>query len=256
MNATTPKTAAAYIRVSTSNQLGEDKYGLDAQRDAITAYAERNGITIVEWYADEGISGGTLDRPALQQMLKNASDGWFQQVLVAKTDRIARDLYISLFVEKELKVSGVELISVTEPLSGDDPLTSAFRQMTGVFAELEKNMITWRLSGGRKAKAKTGGYAGGGAAIGYKAERGSKVLHLDKAKAGTVRKVFELRQKYPDWTLQRIADNMNENGYSTAQGTEFKRMTVKRILDREALYSGKYVYAGIEAEEGKQTAIL
>jgi len=254
MNATI--TAAAYIRVSTSNQVGEDKFGLDTQKDAITTYAEKNCITIVEWYSDEGISGGRLDRPALQQMLKNAAEGKFTQVLVAKTDRVARDLYIQLFVEKELKVSGVELVSTSEPLSGSDPMTAAFRQMVGVFAELEKNMITWRLSGGRKQKAKHGGYSGGGAPLGYKTERGSKVLHLDDQKSETVKKVFDTRREHPEWTLQQIADCLNEAGYTTAKHTPFHKMQVKRVLDRKPLYSGQYVYSGIECTKGKQVAIL
>lgn len=58
--------AAAYLRVSTDGQVGEDKYGLAAQRQAITDFAVANGIEIVQWYSDEGFSGATLDRPALQ----------------------------------------------------------------------------------------------------------------------------------------------------------------------------------------------
>lgn len=247
--------AAAYIRVSTESQTGEDRYGLPAQKEAISNYAQAQGIEIVKWYSDEGISGATLDRPGLQALMRSATEKNFQTVLVAKFDRVARDLFVSLFVEKELLLNEVQIVSVTEPLAGQDPMQTAFRQMMGVFAQLEKNMIVSRMSGGRKQKARGGGYAGGGAAIGYTATRGGKVLQLDKGKAPTVKRVFEMKAEMPGWTLQQLADQLNREGHTTAQGKQFKSMQVKRVLDRQGLYSGIYSYSNIEAE-GQHEAIL
>lgn len=249
------KRVVAYLRVSTEGQTGEDKYGLPAQREHITAYAAQEGLEIAQWYSDEGISGAMVDRPGLQELLRDAENGEFDLVLVAKMDRIARDLFVQLWVEKELTKASVELISVTEPFKGNDPMNTAFRQMMGVFAELEKSMITWRMAGGRIQKAKRGGYAGGAAPIGYKAERGSKVLQLDPEKARTVARVFEIKEQNPALTLQQIADILNEEGHTTARGAEFKPMQVKRILDRREVYQGQYEYAGIRAE-GKHKAII
>jgi|BioPla2DNA2_1021312.scaffolds.fasta_scaffold55915_3 site-specific DNA recombinase len=249
------KRVVAYLRVSTEGQTGEDKYGLPAQREHITAYAAQEGLEIAQWYSDEGISGAMVDRPGLQELLRDAENGEFDLVLVAKMDRIARDLFVQLWVEKELTKASVELISVTEPFTGNDPMNTAFRQMMGVFAELEKSMITWRMAGGRIQKAKRGGYAGGAAPIGYKAERGSKVLQLDPEKARTVARVFEIKEQNPALTLQQIADILNEEGHTTARGAEFKPMQVKRILDRREVYQGQYEYAGIRAE-GKHKAII
>ncbi len=247
--------AAAYLRVSTEGQTGDDKFGIAAQEEAINNYAAAKGVEVVTWYKDEGISGATLDRPGLQQLLTEAGDRGFDTLLVAKMDRVARDLFAALFIEKELLVNGIEIISVSEPVSGQDPMNTAFRQMMGVFAELEKSMITARMTGGRKQKARGGGYAGGGAAIGYKAIRGSKALQLDQDKALTVKRVFDLREERPGWTLQQLADRLNKEGHTTAQGKRFKPMQVKRILDRQGLYSGIYSYSGIEAE-GQHKAII
>ncbi len=249
------KKAVAYVRVSTENQTREDKYGLPAQKEDIRKYAEKEGIEIVSWYADEGISGATLERQSLQEMIEASKEKSFSMILVAKMDRIARDLFVSLFVEKELLLSGVEIISVSEPVSGKDPMNVAFRQMMGVFAELEKNMITMRMSSGRKQKARGGGYAGGQAAIGYQASKGEKMLNIDQEKALTVKRAFELKEEDPERSLQDIADHLNVEGHTTAQGKQFKRMQVKRILDRKDLYSGVYKYAGIEAV-GQHQAIL
>lgn len=245
----------AYIRVSTEGQARGDKFGLEAQKDHIRNYAKEQGLTIGEWYADEGISGATMERGGLQRLLQDVEAGEIGLILVAKMDRVARDLFVQLWVEKELTKAGVEIVSVTEPFAGDDPMNTAFRQMMGVFAELEKSMIAFRMKGGRIQKAKAGGYAGGGAPIGYTAERGSKVLTLDPNKAQTVARVFEIKEQEPALTLQEIANKLNAEGHTTARGAEFKPMTVKRILDRRGLYKGGYEYAGINTT-GKHEAII
>ena len=250
-----PKKAAAYLRVSTDNQAMEDSYGLPAQKEAILAYARTQGIEVVAFFVDDGCSGATLDRPGLQQLLKESSLKKFDMVLVAKMDRIARDLFYSLFVEKELLINGVEIVSVSEPVSGNDPTNTAFRQLMGVFAQLEKSMITMRMTGGRKQKAHGGGYSGGRAAYGYYSKRGAKILRIDKSKALAVKRTFELREQHPEWSLRQLAEQLNDEGHTTAQGKLFKPMQVKRILDREDFYSGNYSYAGIEAK-GKHKAII
>lgn len=247
--------AVAYLRVSTEGQCGDDRFGIPTQREAVKEYAQAQGITIISFYEDDGESGASLDRPGLQQLMRDSSEGNFNKVLVYKMDRVARDLYVSLFVEKELLLNGIDIISVTEPFGGQDPMSIAFRQMMACFAELEKNMITSRMSGGRKQKAKGGGYAGGGPAIGYKAKRGTKILELDIDKAITVKRVFFIRRENPGYTLQQIADQLNREGHTTAQGKKFKRIQVKRILDRRELYSGIYSYSDIKAE-GQHKAII
>lgn len=247
--------AAAYLRVSTEGQVGEDKFGLADQRTAIDGFVKAQGYELVKTYADEGISGATMDRPELQELLADAAAGAFDVVIVAKLDRLARDLMAQLWIEKELLRHNVELISVAEPFRGQDPANVLFRQIIGAFAQFEKSRIAERLKGGRRQKARTGGYAGGGAAIGYEAKRGAKALFLDGEKARTVKRVFELREQYPEWSLEDIANQLNREGHTTAQGRMFYKMQVKRILDREGFYKGEYRYAGIEAQ-GKHQAIL
>lgn len=246
---------AGYLRVSTEGQAGEDRFGLADQQQTIEGFAQTQGMEIVAWYSDEGISGATLDRPGLQSILHEASSGVFQALLVAKMDRIARDLMAQLWIEKELLRHDVEIISASEPFRGQDPANVLFRQVIGAFAQFEKARIAERMTGGRKQKARGGGYAGGAAAIGYRAERGSKVLHLAPEKADTVRHIFELRRQYPEWSLQKLADKLNSEGHTTAQGKPFQKMQVKRVLDRYPFYRGLYRYSGIQAE-GKHKAIL
>ena len=246
--------AAGYLRVSGEGQIGEDKYGLAAQREAVETYAKAQGYEVAEWYVDEAISGATLDRPELTRLLNDAG-GKFAFVIVAKMDRIARDLMAQLWIEKELLRGNVELISVAEPFRGQDPANVLFRQVIGAFAQFERARIAERMAGGRKQKAKAGGYAGGGAPIGYTSTSGAKVLALDAEKAETVRRLFELREECPGASLAALAGMMNAEGLTTAQGAIWRKAQVKRVLDRRDFYAGTYTYAGIEAE-GKHEAII
>jgi site-specific DNA recombinase len=246
--------AAGYLRVSGEGQIGEDKYGLAAQREAVETYAKAQGYEVAEWYVDEAISGATLDRPELTRLLNDAG-GKFAFVIVAKMDRIARDLMAQLWIEKELLRGDVELISVAEPFRGQDPANVLFRQIIGAFAQFERARIAERMAGGRKQKARGGGYAGGGAPIGYTAEKGAKVLSLDAEKAETVRRLFELREECPGASLEALAGMMNAEGLTTAQGAIWRKAQVKRVLDRREFYAGAYSYAGIQAE-GKHEAII
>jgi len=246
--------AAGYLRVSTEGQIGEERFGLEAQREAVEAYAKAEGYEVAEWYVDEAVSGATLDRPELTRLLNDAG-GKFAFVLVAKMDRLARDLMAQLWIEKELLRGNVELISVAEPFRGQDPANVLFRQVIGAFAQFERARIAERMAGGRKQKARGGGYAGGGAPIGYTAEKGAKVLALDAEKAETVRRVFELADANPGASLEALAGMLNAEGHTTAQGAIWRKMQVKRVLDRREFYAGTYTYAGIEAE-GRHDAII
>jgi len=200
--------AVGYCRVSTENQNGCDSFGLESQRTAITNYCKANGLELVNIYEDPAFSGSLppLERPGLHKLLEILKAGDIQQVIVTRLDRLARDTMLSLWLMKEIKKLGAELVSIAEPGRWDDPTQKLLLTMVAAFAEFEKSLISSRLSSGRKTKARNGGYAGGKAPIGYRSEKGEKRLILDEEKAATVRRVFELRDANPDASLQRIAN--------------------------------------------------
>ncbi|WP_207663768.1 recombinase family protein [Clostridium sp. AM48-13] len=96
-------------------------------------------------------------------------------------------------------------------------------------------------------KAKGGGYAGGGAPFGYESLRGDKKLYVNATEAKAVRRVFEIKQSFPDMTLKSIAEFMKMEGHKGRKGADFNAMLVKRILDKENFYRGYYNYDGIES---------
>jgi DNA invertase Pin-like site-specific DNA recombinase len=247
-------TGVAYIRVSTEDQAGEDAYGLDAQKDAVEKYCGENNIDLLEIFQDT-ISGSLDERPGLIALLEQTKSGKIAQVIVPKLDRLSRDTLYCLWIEKELRKNGVELVSIAEPYRWDDPMQKMMLTIVAAFAEYEKELIKMRMGGGRKAKARHGGYAGGRPCIGYKVEKGKKVLQLDDLKTDTVRRVFEIKDANPKLFLREIASKLNAEGLTPAKGKKFYPVQVQRILNRRNFYEGVYSYAGIEAN-GQHEGIL
>ena len=107
-------TAVIYARYSSDNQREES---IEGQIRECTAYAEKNGITIIKHYIDRAISAKTDNRPEFQQMIKDSDKKLFDIVLVWKLDRFARNRYDSARYKTQLKKNGVKLMSATEIIS-------------------------------------------------------------------------------------------------------------------------------------------
>ena len=107
-------TAVIYARYSSDNQREES---IEGQIRECTAYAEKNGITVIKHYIDRALSAKTDNRPDFQQMIKDSEKRLFDIVLVWKLDRFARNRYDSAHYEYLLERNHVKLVSATEPIS-------------------------------------------------------------------------------------------------------------------------------------------
>jgi len=236
----------AYCRVSTDNQKEEGTINL--QVDAIREYCQKKGFDLVDTFKDEGVSGGLEDRPALASLfnfLEGEEGKGIEAVIVWKLDRLARDLYIQEHLIKKLELLEKRLISTKEAdLDSNYPMRKAFRQFMGNVAELEKAVITMRLSGGRIQKAKRGEYAGGGIALGYLTK--DKELHLADTETETIKTIFVLK-KGKRLSINEIARFLQEQGYQTKRGGSWYASTVSYILKNQ-IYKGFYEYKGIESQ--------
>lgn len=236
MNARIP--VVGYCRVSTEGQ-AEHGMGLQIQRDGINRFIQDNPeYELVQIYEDPGISGASLNRPGLNALLEAAKERRFTKVIIAKLDRLARDLYIQLWIEKELLVHDIEVISLAEAFNGKDPMTTAMRQIVGVFAQLEKGRITERLLSGRIKKASLGGYAGGRLPRGYATDDGK--LRQNK-EAVTVRAIHKLHRQ--GWAFRKIARHMNTQRIPNSKGAQWYAATVRYIV-LNTIYGGQIHYAG------------
>jgi DNA invertase Pin-like site-specific DNA recombinase len=124
---------ALYTRVSTSGK-GQDT---EVQARELREYSERRGWTIVEEYADNGISGKTESRPSLDEMMKAARRRKFDVVLCWKLDRIGRSLKHLVNFLAELEAVGVAFVSYSDNLDLSTPQGRLMFQVIGAMAEFE-----------------------------------------------------------------------------------------------------------------------
>jgi len=228
----------AYIRVSTDGQCGEDKFGLDAQRTAIKDYCDKNGMTIVKWFTDEGESGAK-ERPGFDEIVYgDVTNPPYEAVIVAKSDRVARDINVYYYYKMMLLKKEIKLISIAEDFGQFGVFANMLEAFTLCVAEMERNNITKRTSSGRKIKAAKGGYSGGKAPMGYKVQNGELVINEDEAKI--VRRVFELRDSGK--VLLDIVDTLNKEGYVNRSGGKFAISSVQGIVNNRKTYEGYYHY--------------
>ena len=243
------KNVVGYCRVSTDNQTGEDKYGIDVQKKDILEYCERNELNLVKWYIEEAVSGSkdTDDRPELKKILNGEiMNPPIKAVVIAKNDRLARDIENYYGFRYLLKRNNIEVISVQEDFGAMGMYAPVYEAISTAFAQLERTFITMRMSGGREVKAARGGYSGGKAPYGYNATRGGKELTVNEEEAKMIRRIFELKE-VENKTLLDICNTLKEEGYKTRKNGDFQISTVQYILKNRKTYEGYYKY-GKEGE--------
>ena len=243
----------AYIRVSTDGQVGDDKFGLDVQKQNIQDYCNKNGHTILKWFTDEGESGAK-ERPGFDEIVYgDVSNPPYEAVIVAKSDRVARDINVYYYYKMLLTKKNVSLISIAEDFGQFGIFANILEAFTLCVAELERDNINKRTSGGRRAKAARGGYSGGRPPYGYVPQNGKLVIVPEEAEI--VRYVIEAKENGS--TYQTICNSLNEAGKTNRSGTKFSISTLQVIIDNKPLYQGMYRY-GKDSEwtQGEHEPIL
>lgn len=232
------KKAIGYIRVSTETQAGDDRFGVEAQRKAIEQYAKENEYEIVLWYKDE-MSGASDDRPEWNKILygDDVNNPPYEAVIVFKNDRVARDTKLYFYYLYTLEKRNVKLISTQEQFVEGGEFANIYRALLQFVAEQERKNIATRTGNGRKVKASAGGYSGGRAPFGYKAENGCLVI--EESEANIVRMIFEMTKTMP---MMRVAEWLTDNGYRARSGGHFYASHIKKILENEPTYRGMYRY--------------
>ena len=246
------KNAIGYIRVSTAEQAGDGKYGVDAQKQAILVYANDNGYNIVDWKMDTE-SGAKDDRPGLNDILfGDVSNPPYEAVIIFKNDRIARDTKLYFYYLYTLEKKNIKLLSTQEKFQDGDELANIYRALLQFVAEQERKNIALRTGRGRSMKASCGGYSGGRCPYGYKVENGR--LIVNEAERPIVEYVFKRIDGHTP--MLTVADELNELGYRTRKGTRFHNTSVRSIVNNRPLYEGMYKYGDMSWVKGVHEPIL
>lgn len=222
-----------YLRVSTAKQV-EQGGGLGVQRESIRTWAEAEGHAVTRVYQDEALSGGLSfdERPGLAAALDVISDKAAGGLVIAKLDRLARNLTVQEAILATVWKYGATVYTVdggeVAKDDPDDPMRTAMRQMVGVFAQLERAMIGARMRAGRAAKAERGGYAYGSPPMGWRADAGELVREDGEQVA--IARMVELRSA--GLSLREVAAALDAEGLPPKRGGAWHSDVVRRILRR------------------------
>ncbi len=221
---------ALYARVSTAEQ-AEEGYSIQAQEEMAVKYCEMQGKELVKKYVDKGISGkSTKDRLALGELIGDCKKRLFDEVVVWKTSRLARNVLDLAQIVNTLEQNNITFRSLSEPYDTSTPQGKLMMNMLGSFAEFERTTIIENLKMGMNARARQG-YKNGGRLLGYKSEgtgKESRLVIVEKEEE-TVRMIFRLYSEGRGY--KAIANELNKLGYRSVRGNYFSINAIKEILN-------------------------
>lgn len=222
-----PSIAAAYIRVSTEDQM---EYSPDSQLKKIQEYAAVHQLLLLDDYifVDEGISGrNAAKRPAFQQMIRLARQKPrpFDQILVWKFSRFARSRQDSIFYKSMLrKDCGIDVISITEHLSSD-PTSILIEALLEAMDEYYSINLAQEVRRGMNEKFSRGGVVTP-PPFGYR--MGDNRYEPDPVTAPYIPLIYH--SYLSGQTCPQIARHLNETGIRTVRGNLFESRSIKYIL--------------------------
>ncbi len=238
--------AAIYARVSSERQRQGET--IQSQLAALRELAGARGLLIPEEFVfcDDGFSGATLNRPALERLRDRAAEGAFELLLCHSADRFARRYAYQVLLLEELGRAGVEVIFAKEPERSGSPEDELLRQFQGMISEYERAQIAERTRRGTLHRARAGAVAVlTRAPYGYryikKSEHTDAYFEIDEAQAHVVREIFRLYAREGQ-SAGAIARILSEHGVQTKHGaTTWNRATVWGML-RNPAYAGQAAY--------------
>ncbi len=219
-----------YARYSSDNQREES---IEGQLRECKAYAEKNGITIIENYIDRAHTATNDNRPDFQRMIKDSTKGKFEIVLVWKLDRFARNRYDSAHYKNQLKKNGIKVVSATENIA-DGPDGILLESVLEGMAEYYSAELSVKVKRGLTENALKCKFNGGTMTFGYKLGP-EQSYEIDPVNAPIVLDIF--KQYDCGKTIKEISQYYSEKGLSLKPDINF----ITRTLHNRK-YIGEYRY--------------
>lgn len=242
---------ALYPRVSTVEQAKEN-HSIAEQTERLKKYCDAMGWDVYKIYTDPGYSGASLDRPGLQELIRDVEAGLIDKVVVYKLDRLSRSQKDTLhLIEDVFLKNKTDFVSITESFDTSTAFGIAMVGILAVFSQLERSKIQERMSMGKEARAKEGKWGGGQEPIGYEYNKEKDLLEVTEFEAMTIREAFELfNAGTPLRNIERI---FAQKGYKHKYGTWSTR-TIRNVL-KSKVYLG-YVKYGDEYYKADHEPII
>jgi DNA invertase Pin-like site-specific DNA recombinase len=204
-----------YARVSTDEQALYG-HGLDAQETRLREYARRSNVQLTI-LRDEGVSGKTLERPALMRALEQIARKEADGLVVAKLDRLTRSVIDFALLLEWFTVAGAQLVALDFDLDTSTPSGRLVAHIMASVAEWERSVIAQRTRDGLAA-ARAAGKVTGRPAVDDRSELAQRIRAM----------------REEPMTLKAICDRLNAEGVPTARGaSEWRPSAIQRVLGYE-----------------------
>ena len=255
---------AIYTRKSSDEGLEQEFNSLDAQREACEAYivSQRHAgwIALSDMYDDGGLSGGTMERPALKRLLEDIQAGKVQIVVVYKVDRLTQSLADFAKIVDIFDAHNASFVSVTQQFNTTTSMGRLTLNMLLSFAQFEREIAGERIRDKIAASKKKGMWMGGNVPLGYDVK--DRKLIVSEPEASTVRLIFRRYAELGSVSLLRaeldrlgiVSKRREGAGGRLAGGQHFSRGALYLMLQNR-IYRGDIVHQG-EAYPGQHEAIL
>ncbi|WP_198368515.1 recombinase family protein [Roseomonas rosulenta] len=245
---------AVYTRKSTDEGLEKEFNSLDAQRAAceafITSQRSEGWVLVHDRYDDGGVSGGTLDRPALKRLLADIEAGLIDVIVCYKIDRLSRSLMDFAKLVQTFDDNEVTFVAVTQSFNTTTSMGRLTLNILLSFAQYEREIIGERVRDKIAASRARGMWMGGPVPLGYRVE--NRKLVVDEAGAATVRRVFEGFAEIGSAT--RLLPVLRAEGLLTKTGRPFDKGAVYKLLVNRT-FLGEAVHKGT-SYPGEHAAII
>ena len=244
-----------YVRVSTEMQV--DGFSLEAQKNVVKRFAEREEMIVLNIYEDAGKSGKSIEgRPAFQKMLEDIKNGLeINYILVYKLSRFGRNAADILNSIEFIQSYDINLIATDEGIDSSQTSGKLLISVLSAVSEIERENILEQTMNGRKEKARQGGWNGGFAPYGYKLINGKLEVVLEEAE--TIKQIFEMYTSSIDKGCEYVARQLNLLGIKkiknpNSQLDYWSGSTIREILSNP-IYAGQIAFGRRKKEKIKGT---
>lgn len=235
------KNYAIYKRVSTLEQ-AQDGNSLQAQEVKLTQYCTALSHNIVGIYSDDGYSGSSTNRPALQNLIRDIENGKIDAVAIYKLDRLSRKVKDVLELVELFEKYNVTLFSLNENIDLASPFGRAALKIAATFSEFERENIIERTAMGRKQRSKNGYMTTGcnKCTFGYRYDKETKSFIVKPDEAEIIKDIFDVYINQ-HFALRKVSEYCYDK-YGLAK---FKNnlMSCKELIHR-IMYAGYFYYQG------------
>jgi DNA invertase Pin-like site-specific DNA recombinase len=236
--------ALGYARVSTVEQAKENQ-SLAVQKKRIATYCEQTGCRLLQVFEDSE-SARSMERPRLKEMLDycRKHKGKVSTVVVSDLSRLARNVQDQGLIIARLRLLGIELQSIDEPLTDDSAMGEFLRNMLGSVNQLFSDSLSERTRERMRAAVRRGQHLWG-PPIGYLKK--NKKLQLDPDRAPLVREAFELVASGRYQTIEAVLQVVTAMGLTTQKGKKVTKQTFSRML-ANPIFAGWVVSGDIKVK--------